>query len=295
MNRVQVSGGAIAYVDQGVGPKTVLLLHGFPTSSVLWRGQIPLLASRIRVIAPDLLGYGGSDMPAAADLSVSAQAGYVRELLEQLGVEDVAVVGHGVGGAVAQLLALEGGVRTMVLLDSACFDAWPDDDLRAIQGVDIPQQTAERAEGVVRELLRRGIGHGERVDEPTIQRYVEPWLDDPRALFRAAAAIDGRGLVGRESELAALDIPVLVIWGEEDPWLPPALAERLGDVLPGATVALLPGCSHFVTEDAGPTVEQLTYEYLRLRHLEESHSHATGGPVMVYLQRPPPDAGLEDE
>ena len=63
----------------------------------------------------------------------------------------------------------------------------------------------------------------------------------------------------------------------------------------GATVALLPGCSHFVTEDAGPTVEQLTYEYLRLRHLEESHSHATGGPVMVYLQRPPPDAGLEDE
>ena len=52
-----VSGGAMAYVDEGEGPP-VVLLHGFPTSSFLWRREIPLLASRMRVIAPDMLGYG---------------------------------------------------------------------------------------------------------------------------------------------------------------------------------------------------------------------------------------------
>ena len=67
------------------------------------------------------------------------------------------------------------------------------------------------------------------------------------------------------------------------------------DVLPGSTVALLPGCSHFVTEDAGPTVDQLVYEFLRLRYLGEAHAHRhDSGPVEVFLGRPPAHV-LEDE
>ena len=124
MNRATVGAGEIAYVDEGDG-RVVVLLHGFPTSSHLWRREIPLLASRMRVIAPDLLGYGQSEHPRGADLSMRAQAVAVRQLLQGLDVSEVAVVGHDLGGVVAQLLALEGGVRTLVLLDSACFDVWP--------------------------------------------------------------------------------------------------------------------------------------------------------------------------
>src|SRR6266849_2463009 len=127
LKRASTSGGAIAYRDQGEGP-VVVLLHGFPTSSFLWRREIPLLASRMRVIAPDLLGYGESDRPEGVDLAEVAQAAYVRELLDRLGVEEVAVVGHDIGGAIGQLLALDPdgpAVRALVLIDSACFDAWP--------------------------------------------------------------------------------------------------------------------------------------------------------------------------
>ena len=124
-HRFMTSGGEMVYLDEGDGP-AVVLLHGFPSSSFLWREFIPLLAGRFRVIVPDLLGAGDSAQPEVAALHIRAQAGYVRELLAHLDVERFAVVGHGVGGGIAQLLALDGdGVDAMVLLDSVAFDRWP--------------------------------------------------------------------------------------------------------------------------------------------------------------------------
>ena len=83
--RVRVSGGELAVVDQGEG-KPVVLLHGFPTSSHLWRDVVPLLATRARAVAVDLLGYGDSEKPSDRPLGIRAQARYVRELLGRLGL-----------------------------------------------------------------------------------------------------------------------------------------------------------------------------------------------------------------
>jgi 2-hydroxymuconate-semialdehyde hydrolase len=281
--RFLASGGEMAYVDIGEGPP-VLLLHGFPTSSFLWRREAWLLAQRMRVIVPDLLGYGRSVAAVGADRSEPAQAGYVRELLDHLRIPELAVVGHDIGGAVAQMLALDDGldVRAMALLDSACFDAWPVEGVKMLQALTPEQQTAEFAEELVRLTFELGMAHRERLDEPDLRSYLEPWTRDPGGLFRAVRAITGRGLAGREAALAGLDAPVLIMWGEEDPFLEAELAERLGDVLPGSTVALLPGCSHFVTEDAPQTVGPLIYEYLRARYLGDVHHHA--GPVPIAFE-----------
>jgi pimeloyl-ACP methyl ester carboxylesterase len=197
-------------------------------------------------------------------------------------------VGHDLGGAIAQMLALNDGpaVRALVLLDSACFDAWPIEGVRMLQATPPGQETADFVESVVRLTLDLGVAHQGRIDEPTAQRYVEPWLEEPPAFFRAARAITGRGLAGRERELAEFDSPVLVIWGEDDPFLDAELAERLGDTMPGSTVALLPGCSHFVNEDAPQTVGPLIYEYLRSRYVGDRHAHAEPGAVQVHLERP---------
>lgn len=282
LRRVRVSGGEMAYADLGTGPP-VLLLHGFPTSSFLWRREAWLLAQRMRVIAPDLIGYGQSAMPDGVDLSEPRQAGYVRELLDQLGIRELAVVGHDIGGAVAQMLALDERlhVRALTLLDSACFDAWPVEGVRMLQDVTAEAETSAFAEEVVRLVFDLGVSHRDRVDEATLQAYLEPWVRNPGALFRAARAITGEGLAGRETELAAIDAPVLILWGEDDPFLGFDLAERLGDVFPGSAVALLPGCSHFVTEDAPQTVGPLIYEYLRARYLGQTHHHAGTKPIAL--------------
>ncbi len=287
--RARVSGGELAYAEEGEGPPAVLL-HGFPTSSHLWRDLVPILAPRFRVIAPDLLGYGDSGRPEdLSALTVRRQAGHIRELMDMLGIDDPAVVGHDIGGGIAQLLALEDGVRTVVLVDSVSFDSWPIEAVRMLQDVRDEQVDVELARTMVRTALEMGMSRPELLAEEDRDEYLRPWSEDPMAVIRAARGIDGDGLVGTESRLGALDARALVVWGEEDPFQPAEWAERLGEAMPGATVALLPGCSHYVTEDAPQAVLPLIADYLRRMHLGQSHGH-DAGPTPVELgisfQRP---------
>jgi 2-hydroxymuconate-semialdehyde hydrolase len=288
--RAPVSGGELSYADEGEGP-AVVLLHGFPTSSHLWRDLVSVLAPRFRAIAPDLLGYGDSTKPEdPGAMTIRAQAGYVRELLDDLGVREFAVVGHDIGGGVAQLLALDGGVDTLVLVDTISFDSWPIEGVRMLQESEPAGADRELARGIVIVALETGMAVPDRLATEDRDEYLRPWLAEPPALLRAARAIDGQGLAGAEKRLTALDARVLVVWGEDDPFQPVELADRLGEVLAGATVALLPGCSHFVTEDAPEAVLPLISEYLRVHHLREPHHHAGPTPVElgVSFDRPPP-------
>ena len=77
----------------------------------------------------------------------------------------------------------------------------------------------------------------------------------------------------------------LLVWGEEDPFLPVEVADRLNELLGGSTLALLPGCSHFVTEEAPETLVPLVAEYLRARYLGETHGHEHAQPL-IQLRRP---------
>lgn len=288
--RVRVPGGELSFVDAGEGPP-LLLVHGFPTSSYLWRRDVPLFASRMRVIVPDLLGYGLSDKPSDADLSLPGQARSIRHFLTSLDLDALAVVGHGLGGGVAQLLALDHPelVQAMALIDSVAFDAWPSPAVRRIQETLPERPSFEQVESRMAELFDEGMGHRDRLDQAAFDEYLAPWRADPGAFVRAARAITGEGLAGRDEELAALGLPAFVVWGEDDAFLSVELAERLGESLGYSMVALLPGCGHFVGEDAWQTVGPLLYEFLRLRYLKDSHGHVEPGPVPVFLERPTPE------
>ncbi len=294
--RVRIPAGEVAVAEAG-DPQdpAVVFLHGFPTSSFLWRRFLPLFAPWAHAVAPDLLGCGDSDAPTDADLHIRAQAGYVRDLLGALGIERCAVVGHGHGGGVAQLVALEDGVdvEAAVLIDSIALDAWPTAATRELQQV---SARAER-EDTVREALGAFLDAAvrpERLDDEARREYLRPFLGGRgiEAFFRHVRAADGLGLAGRERELEAFDRPTLILWGEEDPFFPVAVAERLADLLPMATLALLPGCSHLLPEDAPETIAPLLFEYLRSRYLGRPHTHATG-PVGVELGRRRPGEETE--
>jgi pimeloyl-ACP methyl ester carboxylesterase len=273
----------MAYLDVGEGP-AVVLLHGYPTSSFLWREIAPLLSARMRVIAPDLIGYGHSEKPVDADLSLRAQTGYVRELLRRIGIERFAVVGHGFGGGIAQLLAFQGDAAALGLIDSVAFDAWPSSGTAALQR-EPPAETVGAAEKAVMEWLRAAC-RKRTFSEADADGYLEPWRADPAALVRALRGLDGRGLERSAELLEELDTPAFVIWGEDDAFLPSDLAERIGEALPGSMVALLPGCGHLVSDDAPGTVAGLVHEFLRRQFMREGHRNVRTGPVRVYLERP---------
>lgn len=273
--RLAVSGGQMAFVEAGdpTAPP-VVLLSGPLTSSYLWRRLIPLLSPWMRVIAPDLLSSGESAAEAQADLRLEGHAASVRELLGALGIERFAVAGHAHGGGVAQLLAIGGGAEALVLVDSIAFDVAPAVDVGP-RGLDLEGWTAR----------------GSLADED-LEEYRRPFRGEEglARLHRFTSSLGGDALIGLESRLGALEIPALVLWGEEDALIDAGLAERLGDVLPWATVALLPGCGHLLLEDAPETVAPLIFQWLRSRYLKIEHRHEEG-PVTVYLGRRPPDEG----
>jgi 2-hydroxymuconate-semialdehyde hydrolase len=269
--RFASSGGAIAYHDAGEGA-AVLLLHGFPTSSWQWRRLFPMLSTRFRAIAPDLLGSGASDAPSDRPLDPAAQAGYVRELLDHLEVERFALVAQGTGGAVAQLLALaDPRVDALVLLDSAAFDATLDPD-----GAD------------ARAVLERGTQEFAGLTEDELDGYLAPWrgAGGERAYARAAGQLSADHLFGREDAMAAWEFPVFLLWGEEDPFVPVAVAERLNEAIPASTLGFVPDSRHFLLDDAFETVGPMIVEYLRARYLHAAHDHE--GVVMLQLEKRPP-------
>jgi len=290
--RARVSAGEIAYVEEGdADSPAVVFLHGFPTSSFLWREFVPLFAPWTHVVAPDLLGCGDSGRPEDAELHIRAQAGYVRELLTQLGIDRFAAVGHGHGGGIAQLLALEGGVEAMVLIDSVAFDAWPGEATRRLQRLPEHEQTEDVVRTAFDAFLGEAMAYPERLTDEVRAEYLRPFLGERgvRAFFRGIGAADGLGLAGREEDLGKLACPTLILWGEDDPYFPAEVAERLNDAILTSSLALLPSCSHLLPEDAPETIGPLMFDYLRSRYLGRPHLHGEPGAVPISLERRPPD------
>ncbi len=286
--RVRVSAGGLSLVDVG-DPEApaVLFVHGFPTTSFLWRSFLPLMPPQMRALAPDLLGAGDSDKPADAPVGIEAQAGYLAELLDELDLDRVAVVGHSHGGGVGQLLALAGRAQVLVLIDTIAFDAWPSEPMRELQ------RLVRREDAIVDALIASafdiGMGHRDRLPGEALDAYRRQYAGDEgrRAFARMATALDGVGLAGREDQLAELDIPVFLVWGEDDPFVPVEIAERLNELIATSSLALLPGCKHYLPEDAPQTLAPLVYEYLRGTYAGLPHVHAQQAPVIQLGRRPP--------
>jgi 2-hydroxymuconate-semialdehyde hydrolase len=116
------------YGRAGAGP-SVVLIHGIPTNSYLWRNVAPrLVAAGREVITIDMLGYGASDKPVDADLGIAAQARLISRVLSQIEWQGGTVVGHDIGGGVAQLLAVDNRelVRNLIIVDSIAYDSFPE-------------------------------------------------------------------------------------------------------------------------------------------------------------------------
>jgi pimeloyl-ACP methyl ester carboxylesterase len=288
--RTRTSGGELAYREEGEGP-AVVLIHGFPQSSHVWRHAIPVLSSRFRVIVPDQLGTGDSERPAGVPLDLVAQAGYVGELLDGLGVDRCAVIGHSHGGGIAQLLALDRpGVDAMVLLAPSAFDAWPTAATREIQDTPADQEVEELVAFGIRASLRHGMVEPDRLPPEDVAAYLRTWSgpDGVASFFRFVRQIDGTGLADREADLGRLEIPVLIFWGEQDPFYPSAIGERLNEAIPTSTLGLLPGCGHFLLDEAAETLVPMIFEYLRARFLHAPHGHGAEGIVTIQLERKAP-------
>jgi pimeloyl-ACP methyl ester carboxylesterase len=255
--RTRLSGGVVAHDRLGSGPALVLV-HGTPSWSYLWRRVAPILADDFAVYIFDLLGYGDSEKGDGLDVSIAAQGRMLTELLDLWGVDRPLIAGHDVGGAIMLRAHLVEGraVERIALIDSVVFNPWLTPTTQHIRAHLETYQTmpVHIYEQVVRAHLRTAV-HRE-LDEETLAGYMEPWSGaaGQAAYFHKIALFEEADTAALDALLGQIKVPALIVWGANDGWIAPSVADRLHRAIPGSRLSLIPDAGHFCTEDAPDAV-----------------------------------------
>ncbi|RCG14426.1 alpha/beta fold hydrolase [Streptomyces diacarni] len=245
----------------------VVLLHGTPWSSFVWRDTARALAEDHHVFVWDMPGYGTSAKYEGQDVSLDAQGRLFAALLEHWGLERPAVVAHDFGGAVALRAHLLHGARfaRLALVDVVALAPWGSGAYRLLgEHAEVFAQLPPALHGaLVREYVASVGGPGLR--QEVIERLAEPWTGEEGqpALYRQMAQNGQRWTDEIEHRYGGLALPVLVCWGTEDAWIPVARGRALAAAIPGATLHLLEGAGHLVQEDAPAELAAALGAFLR--------------------------------
>ena len=168
-------GKRIAYHRFGHG-RSVVLIHGIPTWSYLWRNVIPpLIQNGLEIIAIDLLGYGYSDKPIDVDLGVAAQAELVAAVLRKLNWAGGAIVGHDIGGGVAQLMCANDpqAAELLVLVDTIAYDSFPEPGIARLKDP-VWDGILSASDFDLQKSLTKGFTRGMVHNERTTPELIEP-------------------------------------------------------------------------------------------------------------------------
>ncbi|HMR63291.1 MAG TPA: alpha/beta fold hydrolase [Anaerolineae bacterium] len=282
-NFFETAEGRMHYVDVGAGP-VILMVHGTPTWSFLYRRLITALSNDYRVVAPDHLGFGLSDKPTEAPYTPADHARRLAALISELGLSDLTLMVHDFGGPIGLAHALEqpDNVARLVL-----FNTW----LWSVQKNKTAQQASRlfgsplgkflytRLNFSPRFLLKMAYGNKGKLTSDIHRHYTRvfstaaermaPWTL-ARELIGSSDWYDG--LWQRREAIAAK--PALLLWGLKDPTFSPEDLARWQTVFTQAQVQTYPAAGHFVPEEVDTVAEPIRQfmadsNPLRLPYLRE--------------------------
>ncbi len=250
--RARTALGTVAWDRFGTG-LPIVLVHGTPSSSFLWRKVVPPLAERFSVHVLDLVGYGESERTGLTDMSITAQGRALAELLRGLGLEQPGIAGHDIGAAtVLRAHLIEGAAAgRIVLVDAVALSPWNTPATRHIREHLAAYQTmpAHFYEQIVAAHLLTAVHRP--LEAGVLAGYLAQWRGDEgqAAYFRKIAQWTDDDVGGLQPLLGSLSVPVRLLWGAEDRWLDITVGERLLAAIPGAELVVIPGAGHFSPED----------------------------------------------
>ncbi len=270
----EVDGLQIYYIEMGdTDDPTVILVHGFAGSTFTWRDTIaPLVEAGYHVVALDLPPFGLSDKAIPEDYTRSSMAATLAGLMDTLEIESATLVGHSMGGGVIAQFAIDypQRVEKLVFVDGAVYIPPEKPDVEATEEARLtgdnplsflsrfdPQSPLSAAAlrtfitpEVFNEILSNAY-HNKSVITPEVQEgyqrplHIRGW-EVGLLTFMAANEITENIDI---DALRALDVPALIIWGQEDSWVPLAVGEALANALPHATLVTYPETGHMPMEE----------------------------------------------
>jgi pimeloyl-ACP methyl ester carboxylesterase len=263
----KVDNYQIAYYRTGKGPP-VVLVHGITTYSFIWRRLIPTLKVDFDVIAIDLLGCGDSDKPEGVDYSIKAQGRIIKNLLDNLGITRTHLVTHDIGGGIGQIMSVGYPelVQSLVLINSVAYDYWPVQPIITMRIPFIRQLAMAALDfGIFNAIIKRGIFHKERVTKELIELFGRPLQtqEGRQGFLQLAKCINNQLLLDISEELRTIQIPVMIIRGDADPYLTSDIAEKLNNEIPNSRLERIPTGGHFLQEDEPEMLVSLIKDFIK--------------------------------
>ncbi|SDZ29954.1 Pimeloyl-ACP methyl ester carboxylesterase [Amycolatopsis xylanica] len=246
-------GRSVAWDRLGAG-EPVVMCHGTPWSAQLWAPFARALSREYSVYLWDMPGYGQSSKHAGQAVDLGTQGELLADLLAQWELGRPHVVAHDYGGAVALRANLLHGAEyaSLALVDVVALRPWGSDFFRLVAAnADVfAAQPAVVHRGALESYIATASHRG--LTRAQLDTLTEPWLsvDGQRAFYQQIAEADVRHTDEVQDRYAELDLPVKVIWGAEDTWIPADRASKLAEAIPGAVLDIIPGAGHLIQYDA---------------------------------------------
>lgn len=247
------NGRTIAWGQGGSGP-AVVFCHGTPFSSRVWSDYADALSNQFTVYLWDMPGYGESSKRADHPVDFDAQGKVFAALLEHWQLERPQVVAHDFGGAVSLRATLfeQATYASLMLVDTVAIPPSGSPFFRFVQE---HPTVMDELPGYIHEAMLRAYIQGAShrgLRQAQLDQLAAPWLGDvgQPAFYRQIAQYDEQFLHDIEHHLGKLSLPVKVLWGADDTWIPPATGQRLTRLIPNATYTEVPSSGHLMQYDA---------------------------------------------
>lgn len=263
--RFESSSGEIAYGSFGHGAD-VVLVHGTPTSSVVWRQVLARLSDSYRLHVLDLPGYGQSAKFEGQDVRLRALARSLAGWLDHMGLDQPVLVGHDFGAAtVLGAHLVEGSpARAVAIADGVVLSPWGTAYSRLVKE---HKEVFAAVPGYIHEATLRAhlsTAVSRTLRPELMDELVTPWLGDEgqAAYYRQVGQFDYGFTDELEKLYPGIDVPLLVLWGEEDRWVEVSEGGRFAGLVPHSEFVTLPDAGHFVMLDTPGLFSRYLGEWL---------------------------------
>jgi pimeloyl-ACP methyl ester carboxylesterase len=267
---VETPSGRVHYASAGSGP-VALFVHGVVLNKHLWRHQLAALSNIRQCIAVDLLAHGDTEIAPGQDVSFTANARMLKEVLDALQVDQVDLVGNDSGGGIAQIFAAlyPERVRTLTLTNCDTHDNWPPEAFKPFVEMvkagglrdTLNAMLADKAIFRSPDALGPAYERPETVTDEDIEIYLRPLVrteQRTRDLERFVVAFDNKHTRVVEPQLCELYAPTLIVWGTDDVYFPVKWAHWLAKTIPGAKPPVeLAGARIFFPEERADEFNRL--------------------------------------
>ena len=263
---VQLNGVSLHYEQEGLG-RPVVLLHGLLTHSALWRNIVPTFTYNYTLYSLDLMGSGISEKPQNQTYSIDTYVAQVAKFIDEFHLDNAILIGHGIGAAIAMIYTVRNPskVHKLVVMNAPLSPGYSATGLWWLKLPLVGGMLTN--DWFIQRTIHGGFFKPGSLQDSVLDMYMQPYREDPGArvaLLKQVKELNLDSVVEKEvtPNLAKLQVPTLIVWGANDPYVPLDVGKSLDTVIPNDEFPVILTTGHYEMEERPEETRAVIKEFL---------------------------------